>query len=198
MRHNASHILLVWLKVSGLFISFISFILFILSFHLISVVRFVRFIDYIHFLHSGVRFVHLGRAVWWCYSKTGGGAQSLQRGSRALLRKENPPLQTYRRYYMKSLHWGESLWNRRVAYLAICSSVHSFARTARALRCAHSFARSLTLELMGKRFLYMKWARGKETEETSSNKQRNLSRNYGHATMSLYLPFCRLYETCPP
>ena len=71
-------------------------------------------------------------------------------------------------------HWVEWLWNRRVEYSTIHSSIRSFvrtphsfaklrtARTARGLRTrsfVRSLTHSLTRELMGKRFMLMNWMR---------------------------------------
>ena len=55
-----------------------------------------------------------------------------------------------------SARWVERLWNRRVEYWANHSSAHSFAHTAH----------SLAPELMGKRFLSMKWTRRFHTVST--------------------------------
>ena len=73
----------------------------------------------------------------------------------------------------------EWLPNWRVKYWAIRSSVRSFARTAHSFACSallaslarsaaliRSLARSLTPELMGKRFLSMKWTRRFHTFST--------------------------------
>ena len=68
--------------------------------------------------------------------------------------------------------WFEMMWNRRVEYWATRSSVRSFTRTAHSFTCSallaslarsaaliHSLACSLTLKLMGKRFLSTNWMR---------------------------------------
>ena len=68
-------------------------------------------------------------------------------------------------FFMRA-HWLERLWNRRVSYWAIRSSVCSFAHTTHSIACSalptslacsaaliRSLARSLTPELMGKQFM---------------------------------------------
>ena len=56
------------------------------------------------------------------------------------------PSDTLNHWVKLSAQWAEWLWNRRVEHWAIRSSARSSARTAHtfALRCGHSFARSLS------------------------------------------------------
>ena len=72
-----------------------------------------------------------------------------------------------------SAQWVDWLWNRRVEYWAIRSSVPSFARTAHSFACsaliassARSAQHSLTPELMGKRLMSMHWTRRFHTDST--------------------------------